>query len=200
MLFNGLCYGARISFSWYHFDFGPTFLHVPTREAPSCMLLATNTSVECNTVQLMYNSTPQLYVPQTTWIMEGGDQEVLLLNFMPHEYVKYKEEISFQINGLDVVNVYVHGEGTPLVVELVDQTQKLLTFGPIHMGKVAVIHVSFLTIHQQYFFNWAKTMVWYMLFTGEFPTSRLLKHANNFLVTVSVMFLEFQLTSQSDLQ
>jgi hydrocephalus-inducing protein len=92
--------------------------------------------------------------------MEGGDQEVLLLNFMPHEYVKYKEEISFQINGLDVVNVYVHGEGTPLVVELVDPTQKLLTFGPIHMGKVAVIHVSFLIILLQFIFNWAKTMVW----------------------------------------
>lgn len=109
------------------------------------MLLATNTGAERNTVELMYNSTPQLEIPHTTWVMDGGQQDFLMINFMPREYVKYNEKVNFQINGLDTMSVWVHGEGTPMIVELVDQTQKLLAFGQVHMGEVVTKQVSGLT-------------------------------------------------------
>lgn len=141
LLFNGLCYRATISFSWYHFDFGPTFLFVPTREAPSCMLLATNTGAEKNNVECLYNSTPQLEVPPTTWMMDGGEQDCLIIKFMPREYIKYNEKISFLINGLDTMSVWVHGIGTPMIVELVDPSQKLVSFGDVHMGETKILKV-----------------------------------------------------------
>lgn len=106
------------------------------------MLLATNTSVEQNIVELMYNSTPQLEIAHTTWIMQGGQQDYLMIHFMPLEYIKYNEKVSFLINGLDTMSVWVRGEGTPLIVELVDESQKLLSFGQVHMGEVSIKKVS----------------------------------------------------------
>jgi len=106
------------------------------------MLLATNTGVEQNIVELMYNSTPQLEIAHTTWIMQGGQQDYLMIHFMPREYIKYNEKVSFLINGLDTMSVWVHGEGTPLIVELVDQSQKLISFDQVHMGEVSIQKVS----------------------------------------------------------
>lgn len=90
----------------------------------------------------MYNSTPQLEIAHTTWVMQGGQQDYLMIHFMPREYIKYNEKVTFLINGLDTMSVWVHGEGTPLIVALVDQSQKLLSFGQVHMGEVSIKKVS----------------------------------------------------------
>jgi hypothetical protein len=111
------------------------------------MLLATNTGAERNNVECLYNTTPQLEVPPTTWMMDGGEQDSLIIKFMPREYIQYNEKISFLINGLDTMNVWVHGKGTPMIVELVDSSQKLISLGDIHLGENKSIKVSFQSLN-----------------------------------------------------
>lgn len=98
---------------------------------------------EHNHVECLYNTTPQLEVPPTTWMMDGGQQDSLIIKFMPQAYVQYNERIIFLINGLDTMSVWVHGEGTPMIVELVDSSQKVISFGDVHMGEVKIIKVCF---------------------------------------------------------
>ena len=106
------------------------------------MLLATNTGAEKNNVECLYNTTPQLEVPPTTWMIDGGKQDSLIIKFRPREYIRYNEKIYFLINGLDTMSVWVHGEGTPMIVELVDSSQKLISFGDVHMNETKIIKVK----------------------------------------------------------
>jgi len=77
------------------------------------MKLLVRCSVEClyqSTPWLAHNFDARVIAPQQT--VEG------VFSFCPREQIKYKEMVTFEINGLSQQNVEFTGQGTELKVQL----------------------------------------------------------------------------------
>ena len=79
----------------------------------------------------VFLSTGQVILPYQT----QSDILEIPIQFVPRDYVKYKDIIKFKFNNIYDVDVEVTGEGIPLKVELEDPSLQTLNFNIIKLGQ-----------------------------------------------------------------
>src|SRR5206468_628 len=124
------------SFSFTTHDFGPCFLLRNINSHPvEKILQITNKDKQEISLECLYKSTPHLEVYSSPTVLQEGRSIDIPIHFMPRNETKYKEIIPFDINGLQVVNVEVAGEGIKIKVELENEEQQNLNLGAIRVGQ-----------------------------------------------------------------
>ena len=68
-------------------------------------------SVDC-----LYTPTPHLHHNFEAKVIPPGHAEDVTFTFYPREAIKYKEVITFEINGLSKQSIEIHGQGTEMRV------------------------------------------------------------------------------------
>ncbi|KAJ7536387.1 hypothetical protein O6H91_12G067600 [Diphasiastrum complanatum] len=129
------CYRPNVKLSFSEYDFGPRFVYLLGQTPASTILTLSNEGLEPLTCESLYESTSFLEVPQISISLAPGQSHSLTILFKPEHICSYKKTIKFQINGLDTVVATIKGEGVPVVLELVDGKQHLLSFGMLRLGK-----------------------------------------------------------------
>ena len=84
----------------------------------------------------VFLSTGQVILPYQT----QSDILEIPIQFVPRDYVKYKDIIKFKFNNIYDVDVEVTGEGIPLKVELEDPSLQTLNFNIIKLGQTKRLH------------------------------------------------------------
>ena len=84
----------------------------------------------------MFLSTEQVILPYQT------QSDILEINiqFVPRDYVKYKNIIKFKFNNIYNVDVEVTGERIPLKIEFEDPFLQVLNFNIIKLGQTKRLH------------------------------------------------------------
>ena len=81
-------------------------------------LLITNPDIYDISVDCLYQSTPQLEIKAKPCVINPGKRVEIAILFYPRAVTKYREVVSFLINGLSTVDVVIEGEGTELKVTI----------------------------------------------------------------------------------
>ena len=137
MLLSAVGHKPKLQFSFASHDFGPTFLYQQGMAAKTVMLKATNNDKQEISFDSMYESTPHLEVACGPTVLTPGQSRDIPVTFYPREAREYHETVRFHINGLYNVAVNIAGEGTPLRVDLVDNSQQTINFGSLRPNQEA---------------------------------------------------------------
>ena len=138
-LLNAKARSPQIIFSSIKCNFGPCY--VMRQPVPNTQIITVkNMDKEALTIESDYKnkqylevflSTGQVILPYQT----QSDILEIPIQFIPRDYVKYKDIIKFKFNNIYDVDVEVTGEGIPLKVELEDPSLQTLNFNIIKLGQ-----------------------------------------------------------------
>ena len=138
-LLNAKARSPQIIFSSIKCNFGPCY--VMRQPVPNTQIITVkNMDKEALTIESDYKnkqylevflSTGQVILPYQT----QSDILEIPIQFIPRDYVKYKDLIKFKFNNIYDVDVEVTGEGIPLKVELEDPSLQTLNFNIIKLGQ-----------------------------------------------------------------
>ena len=140
-LINAKARTPQIIFSSIKCNFGPCY--VMRQPVPNVQIITVkNMDKEALTIETDFDSKNKQYldVQLSTGqvILPYQSQSDILeipIQFIPRDYVKYKDIIKFKFNNIYDVDVEVTGEGIPLKVELEDPSLQTLNFGIIKLGQ-----------------------------------------------------------------
>ena len=89
------------------------------------------------------------------------------IKFFPEEIKKYREELVFEVNGTYKVNILIVGEGVPIRLNLLKESNRLVKLGEIRSGQQSIRSVVIV--------NNSRISAKFRLTTGEKEVSRLQK-------------------------
>ncbi len=140
----------RLDFSFSKYNFGPRFVASDSAggilrccSPVTKILTIVNREEEQNVaVDVRHDDRSHLMVGKdgrmgNTVLAAGESMEVPIV-FRPNDVRKFRDTIHFEINGLYTVPVALHGEGTPLRVELLDPSMASVDFGALRPGQSIV--------------------------------------------------------------
>ena len=145
-LINAKARSPQIIFSSIKCNFGPCY--VMRQPVPNTQIITVkNMDKEALTIESDFDnknkqylevflSTGQVILPYQT----QSDILEIPIQFVPRDYVKYKDIIKFKFNNIYDVDVEVTGEGIPLKVELEDPSLQTLNFNIIKLGQTKRLH------------------------------------------------------------
>ena len=140
-LINAKARSPQIIFSSIKCDFGPCY--VMRQPVPNTQIITVkNMDKEALTIETDFDnknkqyldvflSTGQVILPYQS----QNDILEIPIQFIPRDYVKYKDIIKFKFNDIYNVDVEITGEGIPLKVELEDPSLNTLNFNIVKLGK-----------------------------------------------------------------
>jgi hydrocephalus-inducing protein len=140
-LINAKARSPQIIFSSIKCDFGPCY--VMRQPVPNTQIITVkNMDKEALTIETDFDnknkqyldvflSTGQVILPYQS----QSDILEIPIQFIPRDYVKYKDIIKFKFNDIYNVDVEITGEGIPLKVELEDPSLNTLNFNIVKLGK-----------------------------------------------------------------
>mmetsp|Transcript_3107 Transcript_3107/g.11897 ORF Transcript_3107/g.11897 Transcript_3107/m.11897 type:complete len:4490 (-) Transcript_3107:1724-15193(-) len=125
----------RINFAFKHFDFGPRFLHHQGSSPSETYLKITNEDQNDISFDVEFENKPYMEVEGASTLLKSGESSKIKCIFMPREYKKYRETITFHVNGLYKIPVILEGEGTPVRIDLAPESAKNISFGALRVGE-----------------------------------------------------------------
>jgi len=134
MQLSGVAHKPKLNFSFFDYDFGPTFLQEPGMAPSTATLIARNDDVQNVSFDMLFVSNAAFTVDFSSTVLAPGESKAILVQFHPVDAIKYLELVAFEINGLYTVNVDVKGEGVPMRVEVVPPSGPVCSFGSAKQG------------------------------------------------------------------
>ncbi|XP_077975805.1 hydrocephalus-inducing protein homolog isoform X2 [Styela clava] len=129
-----------LAFSFSEYSFGSCFIYRAGMPVNTVTLTVTNKDNKENSIECMYENTPHLEVGFQAVVLPPGGSTEATIAFYPRAVTKYRETLSFQINGLSNHLVDILGDGTELRVEVQNPKQRMLKFGALRVGE-SVKHI-----------------------------------------------------------
>ena len=126
----------QVSFSFLEYDFGPRFLHHPNMPPNITTLVITNREKTELNIDCLYSNTPYMELHFESRLLVPGETIDIDCYFRPHEAMKYKEVIVFEINGIHRKAVTIKGEGALMKVT-VDSLPMCMC---VHMYMYVYVH------------------------------------------------------------
>lgn len=142
IILKGSAVEPSVSFSFEEYDFGPCLLHRADMPPQRRALVITNTETAEMSVHCLSKSLPHLGVQFESCLLSHGESVKAVLEFRPIEPTKYKETITFEINGFFEKSVTIQGEGSQMKIELANPTQKIVNFGTLQIDEKGFAHCS----------------------------------------------------------
>ncbi len=139
---SGRAKKPRLHFSFQRCNFGPRFLSQEGEPSAARTLRVVNNETVNIEVDVQFPARAHLSVEGNATVLAPGESAEFPIKFYPLEIRKYHEEILFEINGTYKVPVVVTGEGVPLRVSLVKETDRLVNLGEIRSGQQFVRQVQ----------------------------------------------------------
>ena len=111
-----------LHFSFKHHDFGPCFLYEPGMSHQKTTLIVTNQDIRDISIDCLYQSVSTnlmfLEVTSKPCVIPAGKRTEVTFSFYPRQIMKYRETVTFLVNGLSTVEVVISGQGTELRVSI----------------------------------------------------------------------------------
>jgi hydrocephalus-inducing protein len=124
-----------LQFSTKSHNFGPCFIYRPDMPVQSTILKLTNNDTKAISIECLYQPSAWLVHNFEACSLPPQQTIEVKFSFYPREAVKYREVVTFEINGLSQQNVEFLGQGTELKVEVADPRQKIVKFGALRVGQ-----------------------------------------------------------------
>ena len=127
---------ADLNFSFTQHDFGCCFVSSAAKPMKKTTTLRiTNREMSKNvTLDCLFERRPHLQVQFNPVILKPQESVDVPIMFSPSEARVYSDVITFEVNSLYEVKLFVKGEGTNLDVGLLDASADSVTFGAITSG------------------------------------------------------------------
>ncbi|XP_033896012.3 hydrocephalus-inducing protein-like [Acipenser ruthenus] len=122
-----------VHFSFTKHNFGMNFLAglVPCSQK----LVITNKGEKEASIECLFTNTAYLVVGHLSEVLPPGGVVEVPITFYPKEAIKYKETVTFEINGFTQQSVEILGQGIEMKVELGDPKQKMVNLGALRVGQ-----------------------------------------------------------------
>ncbi|KAL3860158.1 hypothetical protein ACJMK2_010318 [Sinanodonta woodiana] len=133
---QGLGVSPGIHFSFLSFNFGSCFVYKAGMPSLNKKLRLTNKDKKEISVDCLYTPTNHLFHDFEANVIPPGQFIDVTFTFYPRDPIKYKEIVTFEINGLSKQNIEITGQGTEMKVEVANAAQKVLNFGPKMVGEM----------------------------------------------------------------
>ncbi|KAI6660485.1 hypothetical protein LOD99_14069 [Oopsacas minuta] len=124
-------------FSFTKFNFGMCFLYHPALPSNVTTLTITNNEDNQISLDILPFTLPHVIINFTSIILSPGASTEAEITFLPHEAVKYRDVIEFNINGITKQPIEILGQGTELKLEVTKPQKKLVNFGVIRVNEKA---------------------------------------------------------------
>jgi len=132
-----------VDFSFLEHDFGPCILYKTTdNPIPRKILTISNKGSSDATIHCQYVSQPHLNVRFRSKVLIPGCSTEAIIEFKPQNVAKYREAVTFEINGCYHKVVTVKGEGAKMKVELLDPSQKTINLGVLQIANKKATHCT----------------------------------------------------------
>ncbi|RXM33054.1 Hydrocephalus-inducing protein [Acipenser ruthenus] len=122
-----------VHFSFTKHNFGMNFIAglVPCSQK----LVITNKGEKEASIECLFTNTAYLVVGHLSEVLPPGGVVEVPITFYPKEAIKYKETVTFEINGFTQQSVEILGQGIEMKVELGDPKQKMVNLGALRVGQ-----------------------------------------------------------------
>ncbi|XP_053402100.1 hydrocephalus-inducing protein homolog isoform X11 [Mercenaria mercenaria] len=133
---NGLGVSPGLHFSFLTANFGSCFIYRAGMPSHTKVLKLTNKDKKEISVDCLYTPTNHLHHTFEACVIQPGQSVDVAFTFYPREAKKYKEIVTFEINGLSKQDIEIMGQGTEMKIEVADPKHKMLNLGAQVVGKV----------------------------------------------------------------
>ncbi|XP_052229341.1 hydrocephalus-inducing protein homolog isoform X3 [Dreissena polymorpha] len=137
----GLGMSPGLHFSFLSANFGSCFVYRAGMQPHSKTLRLTNKDKKEISVDCLYPPTDFLRFKFDACVIQPGQSVDVTFEFVPREARKYREIITFEINGLSRQEVEIIGIGAEMKIEVLNPKHKILNLGAQVVGKVVKQHI-----------------------------------------------------------
>eukprot|EP00762_Andalucia_godoyi_P000512 ANDGO_05257.mRNA.1 Hydin len=133
---SGWAARPQLRFSFYYFDFGPSFIYHPGATPSSTNLVVYNDDSTDVSFDVLFENSAHLEVKASPTVLKPGQSQVIQISFYPREAKKYRDVVPIEVNGLaaSTINLTIEGEGTVPRLELVNAAHQSVSFGSVRVG------------------------------------------------------------------
>ncbi|XP_072135349.1 hydrocephalus-inducing protein homolog isoform X2 [Mobula birostris] len=123
----------HLSFTTY--DFGVCFIYNAGMTPRKKILIITNKQEQPVSLECLFPTNSYLEVKFQPCTLAPKKSVEAVITFYPRESIKYKEKVTFAMNGLSYQSVKILGQGTEMKVEVVNPKNKVVYFQPLKVGQ-----------------------------------------------------------------
>ncbi|XP_052816168.1 hydrocephalus-inducing protein homolog isoform X2 [Mya arenaria] len=138
---KGLGVSPGLHFSFLSANFGSCFVYRAGMPTHTRTLRLTNKDKKEISVDCLYTPTDYLRFAFDACVIQPGDHVDVLFEFVPREARKYREVVTFEVNGLSKQDIEILGTGTEMKIEVANPKHKILNLGAQVVGKVVKQYV-----------------------------------------------------------
>ncbi|XP_078527074.1 hydrocephalus-inducing protein homolog isoform X2 [Lissotriton helveticus] len=124
-----------LTFSFRKHDFGACFIYNAGMPPYRQTLVIKNNEKREVSLDCLYVNTAYLELDFQAEVLRSGEQMEVSITFYPRAVVKYREIVSFEINGHFRQTIEILGQGTEMKVEVADPKQRVVNFGALSAGQ-----------------------------------------------------------------
>ncbi|CAE1301645.1 HYDIN [Acanthosepion pharaonis] len=134
IVFNGSGIFPGLQFSFLSHNFGTCFIFKAGMGPKTATLRITNKDTKDISLDCLYTCTNQLMHNFKPDVLQPGMLIDVSFFFYPREAVKYKEIVTFEVNGLSTKTVEFLGEGCEMKVTVAESKHKIVKLGTHSIG------------------------------------------------------------------
>ncbi|XP_059848459.1 hydrocephalus-inducing protein homolog isoform X2 [Hypanus sabinus] len=132
---TGYTVSPSIHLSFTTCDFGVCFIYNAGMTPHKKILIITNKQEQPVSLECLFPTTSYLEVKFQPCTLAPKKSVQAVITFYPREPIRYKEKVTFAMNGLSYQNVQILGQGTEMKVEVAIPKNKVVYLQPLRVGQ-----------------------------------------------------------------